>query len=147
VDSPDWDESETPCPPELRQKAEAVGVLQELSDALGVPLLSVVDAADEFVGYWTIGEGMGKRRRHWMRKLREHVRRAHRERRLRPPGEVEAAALKVADRKAADEALLAEARAGKFGAKVQRDVEAGKLGAAVLRALLEERQQERAGAA
>jgi hypothetical protein len=38
------------------------------------------------VGYWTIGEGMGQRRPLWMRKLREHIRRAHREGRLRAPG-------------------------------------------------------------
>jgi hypothetical protein len=63
------------------------------------------------------------------------------------PGELEHEARK-AEAKATDAALLAEARAGKYGAKVQRDVEAGRLTAAVLRALLEERQQERsAGAA
>lgn len=85
----DWSDVETMCPTDLESRAETAGVLRELSDKLGVPLVSVVDAAREFVGYWTIGEGAGKRRRHWMRKLREHIRRAHREHRLRAPGEIE----------------------------------------------------------
>ena len=104
-----WDDRDTPCPLDLRDRAEQAGVLRELSDALQVPLASVDDSAREFVSYWTVGAGTGKRRRHWLTKLREHVRRAHRERRLRAPGEIEHDAGET--QQTAADALMARVRA------------------------------------
>jgi hypothetical protein len=80
---------ETVCPLGLVEKAEASGLLVELAEKLGEPLAVIRDSAQEFVAYWTIGGGAQRKRSGWMRKLREHIRRAKLENRLRPPGAVE----------------------------------------------------------
>lgn len=87
-----WDgsERETACPLDLAEKAERLKVTEQLAEALRVDLVSVRESVREFVGYWTIGAGMGQKRRHWMRKLREHVRRAAgKPGGLAPPGRIE----------------------------------------------------------
>jgi hypothetical protein len=73
-----WDgsERETLCPLDLGTRAAALKIPEQLAESLKVDLESVQESIREFVGYWTIGAGMGQKRRHWMRKLREHVRKA-----------------------------------------------------------------------
>jgi hypothetical protein len=77
------------CPLDLTSRAEEIGVLRILSEKLPAPIESVRAKADEFASYWTIGEGAGKRRRNWMAKLREEIRQAHLQGKLKPPGAVE----------------------------------------------------------
>lgn len=64
------------CPLDIVQRAERMGVLKDLADALNADPASVRASAEEFAGYWTIGAGAGKQRPYWMNKLREHVRRS-----------------------------------------------------------------------
>lgn len=82
-------ESATVCPLDLFERAEALEVLEQLAKSTGKPLESIRDGAHEFVSYWTIGGGHGQPHSRWMRKLREHLRRAAREGRLKPPGQLE----------------------------------------------------------
>lgn len=86
-----WDgsERETMCPTDLVQRAIAVGVPSALAEGLRVDEASVLDSLREFVGYWTIGGGSGERRRHWMKKAREHVRKSAERNQLKPPGALE----------------------------------------------------------
>jgi hypothetical protein len=86
-DSTDSDH-ESPIPMDLLRRAEERGVIGDLAEKLRIPRESVEDAAREFIGYWTIGKGTGQRRRHWMAKLREHVRQRHEQGKLRAPGEI-----------------------------------------------------------
>jgi hypothetical protein len=64
------------CPLDIVQRAERLGVLKDLADALNADPEAVRASAEEFAGYWTIGAGAGKPRPFWMNKLREHVRRS-----------------------------------------------------------------------
>lgn len=116
----DWDGSpdESMCPADIAERAESLGVLRELANKLPAPLPSVVDSAREFAGYWTIGAGAGQRRRHWMRRLREHIRRSHREGRLKAPGAIEHEA------HGAQSELVQGAAAGRYGVRARRWAEA-----------------------
>lgn len=71
-----WDgsERETACPLDMAQRAKALGIPQKLAESLKVDLAAVDALIHDFASYWTIGGGMGQKRRHWMRKLRENVR-------------------------------------------------------------------------
>lgn len=69
-------ESATPIPLGLVDRAQDIGVLDELSKALRASPASVRASAEEFAAYWMIGAGAGRKRPHWMAKLREHVRRS-----------------------------------------------------------------------
>lgn len=71
-----WDgsERETACPLDIAQRAKALGIPQKLAESLKVDLAAVDALIHDFASYWTIGGGMGQKRRHWMRKLRENVR-------------------------------------------------------------------------
>jgi hypothetical protein len=71
-----WDgsERETACPLDIAQRAKALGIPQKLAGSLKADLGSVEALIHDFASYWTIGGGMGQKRRHWMRKLRENVR-------------------------------------------------------------------------
>jgi hypothetical protein len=73
-----WDgsERETLCPLDLSTRAATLKIPEQLAESLKVDVGAVAESIREFVGYWTIGAGMGQKRRHWMRKLREHVRKA-----------------------------------------------------------------------
>lgn len=84
-----WDERETPCPLDLVEKLKTNGVHVELAEALKIDVESVLWELREFVSYWTIGEGTGKRRRHWAAKARERVRKRHAEGMLKPPGAID----------------------------------------------------------
>jgi hypothetical protein len=87
-----WDgsERETACPLDLEQRAISLKIHEKLAESLKADPISVLASMREFVGYWTIGAGMGQRRKHWMRKLREHVRKgAGRPGGLEAPGAAE----------------------------------------------------------
>lgn len=94
---PVWEERETSCPLDLVEKLVAKGVHVEMAEKLRVEVDSVLWELRDFVSYWTIGEGMGKRRRHWAAKARERVRKRASEGSLKAPG-----AAAHADRKAAE---------------------------------------------
>ena len=84
------DDSETVVPLNLVAKAIERGVLSDMLDHMpGVTREQLEEKAREFVTYWTIGAGAGKRRRNWMAKLREDLRRAFHENRLKAPGFIE----------------------------------------------------------
>lgn len=67
---------ETTCPPDLAARLEALGVVAELAAGYRVSEPDVRHVLGEFVGYWTLGAGTGKRRRNWPAKARERVREA-----------------------------------------------------------------------
>ena len=71
-----WDGSdrETACPLDIAQRAKALGIPEKLAESLKVDRSAVDALIHDFASYWTIGGGMGQKRRHWMRKLRENVR-------------------------------------------------------------------------
>lgn len=49
----------------------------EISERLGVPEDALRRGAHEFVSYWTVGGGSGKRKSHWARWLRKDLMRKH----------------------------------------------------------------------
>lgn len=65
----DPDERITPCPLDLDRKVPP-GLLDELADGYHVPRAAVERALAEFVAYWTLGPGSGKRRRNWPKQFR-----------------------------------------------------------------------------
>lgn len=76
----------------------------------------IVAGEREFVAYWTIGGGTGKRRSHWARKLREDLRRKAEQGRLLGLGGTSGASLDpaaAARRKAADDAFQRRVEAEK----------------------------------
>lgn len=70
------EDRETTCPPDLAARLEALGVVAELAAGYRVSEPDVRHVLGEFVGYWTLGAGTGKRRRNWPAKARERVREA-----------------------------------------------------------------------
>jgi hypothetical protein len=85
IDDFDGSPDETICPLDLVDRAERAGVFRHLAEHMpGVHVGQLRDAAREFVTYFSIGAGMGERRRHWMKRLRESLRRSQRDGRLRP---------------------------------------------------------------
>jgi hypothetical protein len=66
---PDGD-IETVCPLDLAERWTGADLM---ADKLKVPRAEVDRVVTEFVTYWTIGGGTGKRRRHWARLLRQRV--------------------------------------------------------------------------
>jgi len=75
-DSWDGSERETLCPLDLWARAKALKIPEQLADSLHIDVEAVHENIREFTSYWTIGGGMGQKRRHWMRRLRENVRKA-----------------------------------------------------------------------
>lgn len=65
----DDEERETVCPLNLAEKLPP-GMLSELADGHRVPLAAIERALSEFIAYWTIGGGAGRRRRNWLRQFR-----------------------------------------------------------------------------
>jgi hypothetical protein len=63
---------ETPIPMNFELHPSAVA---SLSKSLGFSEAVILEAAREFVGYWTIGGGMGQKRDHWQRRCRDDIRR------------------------------------------------------------------------
>lgn len=62
----------TPCPLDLAERWTGA---PSMAEAMKVPRAAVDTVVEEFVTYWTIGGGAGKRRSQWARKLRDEVRR------------------------------------------------------------------------
>lgn len=97
------------CPTDLEQRAVAVGIPAEFAKHYATTPESVVDAIREHVSYWTIGRGAGQRRAHWMRHLREHLRKLGEQKKFKPPGLVEHEANE--NMSESDKRALAKARA------------------------------------
>jgi hypothetical protein len=107
---PPTDDAETTCPPDLERRAVETGVVRQFATRYRVTEEQVVEAVREFASYWTIGGGMGERRRHWMRRLRQRLQEQCEQKRLKPPGAIEhEQTLSDLDRKR-NEKLLARAR-------------------------------------
>lgn len=84
------DPKATICPLDLREKAEAAGILGDFVDRYQADAEQIRAAIREFVTYWTIGGGTGRKQLHWLKKLREHLRRAcEKPGGLKPIGEIE----------------------------------------------------------
>lgn len=64
------DDTETVCPLDLAERWTGADLM---ADKLKVPRAEVDRVVTEFVTYWTIGGGTGKRRKHWARLLRQRV--------------------------------------------------------------------------
>jgi hypothetical protein len=62
---------ETPIPANFQLHP---GAVTTLSKALGFSEDVIREAVRDFVGYWTIGRGMGQARSHWQSKCRERIR-------------------------------------------------------------------------
>ena len=84
----DGSPDETVCPMDITARAEKL-YPDMLEHMPGVTVDQLRDKTREFLSYWTIGGGKFKRRRFWMRKLREDLRLAFEKRRLKAPGEIE----------------------------------------------------------
>ena len=84
----DGSPDETVCPLDITKRAEAI-FPDMLEHMPGVTTEQLRDKAREFLTYWTIGAGKFKKRRFWMRKLREDLRLAFERKRLKAPGEIE----------------------------------------------------------
>jgi hypothetical protein len=97
VPQSDEETRETVCPLDLVHRAEQAGVLQELAERLGQPVAVIRHEADQFVSYWTIGAGMGRRRSAWMRRLRQRVVNQHGANQLAPPGALSVAGRAIGD--------------------------------------------------
>lgn len=69
----DDDGHETLCPPDLADRASESGVIAELAAQLRVSPDWARSVADEFVAFWVIGGGAGKRKTTWMRHLRQRI--------------------------------------------------------------------------
>lgn len=64
------DDTETVCPLNLADRWTGA---DRMAEKLKVPRSEVDRVVTEFVTYWTIGGGTGKRRKHWARLLRQRV--------------------------------------------------------------------------
>lgn len=90
-DSPETDDPKlTICPLDLREKAESAGILRDFVDKYQAEPEQIREVIREFVSYWSIGGGVGRKHANWPRKLREHLRRAcEKPGGLKPIGELE----------------------------------------------------------
>lgn len=85
---PTEDHAETICPTDLHQRAEKI-FPEMLEHMPGITMEQIRDGAREIVGYYTIGRGAGEKRRHWMKIMRESLRRKFETKRFKAPGEIE----------------------------------------------------------
>ncbi len=67
------DDRETLCPMDLQSRAEQAGVFSELAKVLKVSEAALRLEAEGYAGYWTVGEGAGRKRRNWMGRLRQRL--------------------------------------------------------------------------
>ena len=72
----DGSPNETTCPP-LLEDFERLVAPEMVKKLQGVTLEQLTESANRFVGYYTIGKGMGQKRRFWMRELRNWVVKDH----------------------------------------------------------------------
>lgn len=107
---------ETICPLDLFDKAETIGLHAELAEKLAVPIESIRAETRDFVSYWTIGGGSGRRRAGWMRQLRERIRKRHSEGQLKAPGLIEHGHQATSDD---DAAFLRRVNRGEYGKRIQ----------------------------
>ncbi len=66
-------ETETSCPLDLVSKLERAGVFTDLADSLRVSAAALKVEAESTVAYWTIGAGMGRKRRNWPGMIRQRL--------------------------------------------------------------------------
>lgn len=114
------EDRETTCPPGLVETLTGLGVVTELAKAYGVPDSAVLAALAEFVSYWVLGAGAGKRRAHWPAKARERVREKHRE------GKLAGMAVETVDRAANAAKVEAEFQALRAREKRERGLDASR---------------------
>lgn len=87
-DSGHASDDETIIPLDLVTRARRAGVFVELVARMpGVVVSQLERKAERYVGYWSIGGGAGKRRRHWMSRLRQELLEAYDQGKLPPPEE------------------------------------------------------------
>lgn len=110
VDYTDSDEA-TVVPLDLVQRAERLEVLAELSRALKQPIEVLRAGSEEFVAYWSIGGGAGRKKTRWMRLLREHLRRGAQEGRLKAPGLIEHEEQRAKERRKSEDDVMDRMRA------------------------------------
>jgi hypothetical protein len=86
----DFTDSEqfTPCPLDLHERAEKLGVIAELADKLRVAPESLRAEAKEYVEHWTI-TAPGERRNRWMSHLRRRLVKRAKTGELKPVGALE----------------------------------------------------------
>ena len=78
------------CPVDLVSKLDGLGVVRQLAETLGANPVAVRAELEAFVGYWTIGKGMGQQRTGWPGKARQWVLEQHRKPGgLKAPGAIE----------------------------------------------------------
>jgi hypothetical protein len=77
----DGSPNETTCPP-LLADFERLVAPEMVKKLQGATLEQLTDSANRFVGYYTVGKGMGQRRRFWMRELRNWIVKDHGEGKL-----------------------------------------------------------------
>lgn len=82
----------TKCPLDLEVRAIKVGLIREMSEWAQEPETVILDCVREFVSYRTIGKGAKTLRMNWLLELREHIRRAKHNARLKAPGAADHAA-------------------------------------------------------
>lgn len=154
-ESPDDPGHETVCPMDIVERAERNGVLAELAARLPAPIDAVRHEAREFLKYWTLGDGAGRRRTTWMRRLRQRICDQHGKGQLqpagalahagRPPNEpiaIQAAPKDFEDQEREDAERLRKALAGEYGEKLKRA--ANGMPASRLRAVVEALERKRA---
>lgn len=109
----------SPCPPDLHERAEKLGIIGELADKLRVSPESLRSEAKAYVEHWTI-TAPGERRNRWMSHLRRRL-----------VNRAKAGELKAAGALDHEERLLAERRAERMREREQRQaLEFGSVGIA-----------------
>ena len=87
---PDSDPKLMTCPLDLGRKADALGIVRDFVEKYSAEPEQIFSVVREFVSYWTIGGGMGRKHANWPKKLREHIRKTcERPGGLAPPGALE----------------------------------------------------------
>lgn len=117
---------ETICPLNLLDRDGVKSMLRELSERLPCPLAVIEHEARDFLSYWTLGDGMGRKRAGWPRVLRERIRKRFMAGELVGPTapEPKAPAHETFEaREAAHQARLDLAKAGTWGEKLARECE------------------------
>ncbi len=83
------EEHETVCPLDLAERAERAGIHEEFAKFYATTVDAVREVIQEFVAYWTIGGGQGKRRKHWLTKLRQKLKETGQQNRFKAQGQID----------------------------------------------------------